>query len=316
MRKALVVLLLSAAAGCSGGGSEERSESRQDLKTYDVSEAPAATDSAVPPPPPPPAPTSAERRFSQPPGIAPTAAPGVAFNYRYDFRLPSARVAALQEQHAAACEKLGIARCRITAMRYRLVDDDEIEAMLAFKLDPAIARGFGKQGIDAVTASEGMLIDAEITGEDVGSRIAAATRSETDLTDELKRIEGELARRGLGASERAQLQLQAQQLRDQIRATRTTKTEQQETLATTPMVFNYESGDLLAGFDGRPRLSQAMEDALENLVGGLLWILVALITLLPWALLVAAALWIWRRILPPLRRVGEPAVPPAPPAED
>ena len=78
------------------------------------------------------------RPSAPPPGPkSPTAAPGVAFNYRYAFRLPAERVAEVQEQHAQACEQLGVARCRITGMLYRLVNDDDIEAMLAFKLDPA-----------------------------------------------------------------------------------------------------------------------------------------------------------------------------------
>ena len=90
--------------------------------------------------------SSADLRSSRAPaapGIVPTAAPGVAFNYRYGFRLPAQHIAAVQRQHAAACEKLGIDRCRITGMHYRLVNDRDIEGMLAFKLDPMIARKFG-----------------------------------------------------------------------------------------------------------------------------------------------------------------------------
>jgi hypothetical protein len=82
-----------------------------------------------------------------PPGISPHAAPGVAFNYAYSFVLPSKAISAVQESHAAACEKLGIARCRITGMRYSLTDEDSVSAQLTFKLDPALARAFGKEGI-------------------------------------------------------------------------------------------------------------------------------------------------------------------------
>ncbi|HMN84711.1 MAG TPA: hypothetical protein PKA74_01795, partial [Bauldia sp.] len=67
--------------------------------------------------------------------LAVTAAPGVAFNYRYAFSLPAGQIAAAQEAHAAACEQLGIARCRITGMRHQLLGENRVEAMLAFKLD-------------------------------------------------------------------------------------------------------------------------------------------------------------------------------------
>jgi hypothetical protein len=301
MRKGLVIALLLACTGCNSQAPRE--ESRSDLKTYDVEEAPSAAAPAA---------DSANGRSAMtPPGIAPTAAPGVAFNYRYAFRLAGERIAAVQEQHAAACEKLGIARCRITGMSYRLVGNRDIEGMLAFKLDPAIAREFGRVGIEAVNRAEGMLVDAEISGEDAGARIAAATRGEGRLADDLKKVEAQLARPGLPSAERAELQVQAQQLREQIRATQTEKTAQQESLATTPMVFKYGTGDLVPGFDGRPRLKQAMQQALDNLLGGLLWIAVALITLLPWLLLAGLGFWAFRRWWPRASLSREPLGPPA-----
>src|SRR5687768_3770677 len=105
MRKALCLGLLLATAACgqnaeqagySGGGGDN-------MTTMD-----AATESAV----------DSSSRASGPPGIAPTAAPGVAFNYRYAFRLPGENISRVQEEHAQACEKMGIELCRITAMNY------------------------------------------------------------------------------------------------------------------------------------------------------------------------------------------------------
>lgn len=295
MRKSLVTMLLLASASCGQSPREERgnpSAPAAEVRTYNVEEATVAVPAS------PPAPVSADaagRSGVGPPAIGPTAAPGVAFNYRYAFRLAGERIAAVQEQHAAACEKLGLERCRITGMSYRLTGDRDIEASLALKLDPAIARGFGKEGIELVNRAEGMLVDAEITGEDAGARIAAATRSEGQLGDELRKIEAQLARRGLAGTERAELQVQAQELRDRMRAARSEKSEQREALATTPMVFRYGTGDLAPGFDGRPRLKQAFQQALDNLLGGALWILVALITLLPWLLLLGLVVWAFRR---------------------
>ena len=281
MRKALVISLLLATAAC--GGPEERSVSKPEAQN----EPAAMSDVAE---------TDSSAARMAPPSIAPTAAPGVAFNYRYAFRLAGERISAVQEEHAQACEKLGITRCRITGMRYRLAGDDDIEGMLAFKLDPALARAFGKQGIEAVTRAEGMLVDAEVSGEDVGTKITAARRAEAEMEEELQRVEAQLARPGLRGSERAELQIRVQELRDRLSATRTTRGEQQEKLATTPMVFNYGSGELVPGFDGRPRFRQALDDALDNFVGGLAWIFVALITLLPWALIIGLLAWAGRKL--------------------
>src|SRR3954452_3049425 len=117
------------------------------------------------------------REEPAPPGVDVTAAPGVAFDYRYAFRLPGTRISQVQEAHAQACEKLGLDKCRITGMRYRLVDQKDIEASLSLRLDPKLAREFGKSATDTVKNAEGMLVDQEITGEDVGGQIKAGDRN-------------------------------------------------------------------------------------------------------------------------------------------
>jgi hypothetical protein len=300
--------LLLATTACGGGGEQRRTS--EDLRTMDVREEPSvATDSSMsegmPAPPPPPASPSPMSRSSSP-AIGPSAAPGVAFNYRYAFRLPGERISAVQEQHAAACEKLGLDRCRITGMRYRLLGEDDVEAFLAFKLDPAIARQFGKNGIESVARSEGMLVDSEISGEDAGADIERATRNVGQLEEDLSRIEAQLARAGLRSAERSELQMQADRIRESMRATRANREERRESLAKTPMVFQYGSGDVAPGFDNRSPLKTALKDAQENFVSGFATLLVILVTLLPWAIVLGFLFWLFRRFGGPLRRFLNP----------
>jgi hypothetical protein len=226
------------------------------------------------------------------PGITPTAAPGVAFNYSYAFRLPAERIAAVQEQHAQACEKLGLAHCRITGMVFRRNSDENVEARLDFKLDPALARAFGKQGIDAVTHADGLLAEAEISGQDAGGAIAAANRDAAQQGDELKRVEAQLSRPGLPSAERIQLQQQAQQAREAIHASETVKAEKEASLATTPMTFSYAAGDMAPG------INRSLNEGLGNVLGALEWMLLALITLAPWALLALLVWGLFRRFRP------------------
>ena len=274
----LFALLLAGTAACSQSGQRPPPPQSEQMSnaaaSADVAES-EPTESRAP-----------AARTAAGPNVGPTAAPGVAFNYRYAFRLAAPRIAEMQEQHAQMCERLTIARCRITGMYYRVVNDRDIEAMLAFKLDPSIARLFGRQGVEAVVRAEGMLTESEISGTDVGTAIRAAGRSLADLQADLARIEARLAGR-IPSGERESLQYEAQQLRDQIRALRDTRSEQQESLATTPMVFRYGSGDLVPGFAQRPTLKQAMQRATDNFVDGATMLLILVITLLPWALALA-----------------------------
>jgi hypothetical protein len=241
-------------------------------------------------------PSEESARMPTGPGIAPTAAPGVAFNYRYGFRLPAQRIAEVQRQHASACEKMGIDRCRITGMHYRLVNDRDIEGMLAFKLDPMAARKFGEDGVDLVARAEGMLVEAQITGEDAGSEITAATRSEARLQEELREVEEQLKRTGLRSAERAELQMQAERLRESIRANQTTREEKRESLAKTPLVFRYGSGDLAPGFDNDAPIGKALENAGDNIVSGVAAFLLILGSLLPWLLLGLLGWFGWRQV--------------------
>ncbi|HEX8466665.1 MAG TPA: DUF4349 domain-containing protein [Allosphingosinicella sp.] len=280
MRKALCLGLLLATAACGQGGNDAGMSGGGDgnMTTFDVQEdaaAPAATDSSA-------------RSSPRPPGVTPTAAPGVAFNYRYAFRLPAANIGRVQEEHALACEKLTVARCRITGMTYEDDGDGDVEAKLSFKLDPAIARTFGRDGIGIVDKAEGELLRAAITGTDVGSEISAATRGQAQQSDEVRRIEQQLARPGLSSSERVELQQQLQALRTSMQATETEQTGRRQQLASTPVSFDYRAGKTGS------RLERAIADAADNFAGAAITAAIVLVTLLPWLVLLLLLWLLWR----------------------
>lgn len=296
---ALVPLLLGLAA-CGGGGSDRRTEDRSDSSGSVQNAAEVSTDSAVG--------ETAEQRAATGPNIALTAAPGVAFNYRYAFRLAAERLAEVQERHAARCESLGVNRCRIVGWVYRRHDDENIEARIDFKLDPSIARAFGREGVGTVVGANGMLVESEITGTDVGVRIRSAGRDIAQMREELARVEARLRGR-LGGGDRSSLEYEAQQLRASIRAAEQNRAEAQESLATTPMTFVYGSGRHVPGPQPRQPVAETLEDAWENFLDGASILFVILVTLLPWILL-AWLLWLavgWAR-----RRFVRTAPPPAP----
>ena len=246
--------------------------------------------------------SSAADSMDAPTGIAVTAAPGVAFAYRYAFRLPPTGIARAQEGHAEACEKLGTARCRITGMRYTLVGENDVQAMLAFKLDPAIARGFGKSGIALVEAAKGTLVDAEITGTDAGTEIDRLSRERAQAETETQRIDRQLAT-ATKASERAELQAQRAAVVRDATSAGTAAAEQRESLASTPMTFTYASGDAVRGFDASAPLTSAIDTGIASaqttfaIVLGLIGVFAppAFALLLFWLL--------WRWIAPRLRRL-------------
>jgi hypothetical protein len=144
-----------------------------------------------------------------------------------------------------------------------------------------------------------MLVESEITGTDMAPRIDAATRNGAELTEELDRIEARLRQADVGRDERARLVSDAERIRAAIRSVRDTREEAQATLATTPLTFEYGSGDLIPGKSDEWTLAEAATEAGENFLHALAIILILLVTLLPWALLALAGWllvrWVRRR---------------------
>jgi len=276
----LVPLAVFALAAC--GENETRTETR-DLRTFDVQSEPASStvaETAAPPPP---------------PNVSPSAAPGVAFNYRYDYRLPRDRIARVQEAHAQMCERLGLARCRITGMRYTLQDERHIDATLALALEPSIARQFGREAEGVVTRSDGTLVNMEIGGRDVGTGIARAGRNAAAVRRELAQVQADLDRARLQASTRDRLLAQAEQLRSELRGLEASQEAGREELATTPMVLNYGSGATIPGITGSP-LRDALRDSGDNFTFALAALVRLISILLPWLLALGLAVWLTFRV--------------------
>jgi hypothetical protein len=271
-------LALLMTIGCS---QQQEKTASQDLKTFDVQE--SAAPSA--------------------PGIVPTAAPGVAFTYRYGFRLPDTAISAAQEAHAASCEKLGLARCRITGMTYQLDDRDRVEGSLEIAIDPLLARGFGRDAIAAIEKQDGKLRFAEITGEDQNPALDDAARREGGAKGEIEKLEAELAR-ARTENERVTLREQLRVLRQQITDAQGQKANAETRILRTPMTFAYAGGATTGrGFAGENPARDAWYMFIDSAATMIGFFLKALAVVLPWAVLLGLLIALARsRLAAPIRR--------------
>lgn len=253
----------------------------------------------------------APSRTSAPPAIEPAAAPGVAFNHQYAFRLPSNRIAEMQEAHAAACEKLTTRRCRIVGMRYSLTGDRDVAAMLALKLDPALSRQFGKDAIAAVTRTDGRLIESQISGADAEAAIAAAGHEAVRLQAEIDRLDAGLRQPGLSATERERLSNARSTARTALDRAHDDRDDGRESLAVTPMTFTYVSGMPLPDPDRPNTLGDSLATAKFTLVKTVGMLIVIGSALLPGALLLLFGWLAWRGLRPHVRHWRMPVEPAA-----
>lgn len=230
-------------------------------------------------------------------GPATTSARGVAFNYAYRFVVQNDRISGLQESHAQACEALGAARCRITGMRYD-ADEDRITASLDLKLDPAIARKFGTQSVEATKKAGGKLGGARISGTDAGGAIAAIDETTARRKSELARIEEQLAALPAGARDRKALRDKAEAIRESISQNDTIRDTHVAELATTPMHFDYGAIETFAGVDAQSTLGNALSIGYQSFLGAVTLLAIVIAGGLPWALLALVGLLLYRRFRP------------------
>jgi len=242
------------------------------------------------------------------PDISPAAAPGVAWHYSYDFQLPDESISAVQEATASKCEALGVERCRITGLRYSVSDDDAVLAALQVKLQPAIARQFGKSAAAEVEKSGGRLSNTEFTGEDTEETSNRAARSLADAGARIVEIERQLQNPALKDNERAQLQAELGQLRSRSTDAAAAQAGVEQKLAATPMEFNYYGRGGMAGFKGHNPIMDAARSFVASLVTMVTVLLQVLAWALPWVLLGVIILLFFRsRAGRAIRRFFAPA---------
>lgn len=253
----------------------------------DKSEDAAASSDAVAPA----APRNAATAEKAGPGIGGAVAPGVAFTYAYAITLPAKAITGVQQEHAAACQKLGTTRCRVTGISYEQPGEDRVDARLDFLLTPDIAHAFANEGIAAVEKAAGKLSHASVSGENAGDAITLSQRNSAAVEAEIARLELRLQTKGLTRDERVELLQQVTRLREQQRGAAADRRAKEASIATTPVSFTYASEGLVGGGGTFGRAASASWSSFETALS-----FVALIAglALPWVLLGGAAVIGWR----------------------
>ena len=219
--------------------------------------------------------------FTKPAAVSPSVAPGVAFQYQYSFRVPGEKIEAVQDEHAAACETLGLSHCQITGLNFQQGEAGYPEGRMEFLLDPSIARKFGRDAITSVEKAEGIVANSNVSGDNVGSEIASSQVRSAGIEAEVKRIEARLAGKGLANDERVELRRRAEELRDMLGGEREARRGGERRLATTPVVFDY-SGNM--GLGGAGAFSDAWAASSSSMATMFAFLLMFAGVVLPWLL--------------------------------
>lgn len=225
------------------------------------------------------------------PDIAPGAAPGVAFNYAYRFALAAPEIATVQEKHAAACEALGLNRCRVTGLSFRRVGADDVDATLKLVLDPTLARRFGRDASALVEADKGVVSAVDIGAEDMSRAIAQGDSAAQAAQAEQARLKE--AAKATTDRGRADLEQQISDAQARERSASANAQQARAADALTPMQFDYSTNDFIPGFSLQGTALGALAFA-AWMLNGLFAILIVLISIaIPLGILLLGGSHVW-----------------------
>ena len=255
--------------------------------TREVTERVTTVDIAEPPPAP-----GAETGPAT--GEIPVSLPQIAYSYAFGFRVDTDRMAPLQQRHADLCESKGSDACRIISMQQSGSSGDYAYGHLRLAVAADLARDFGKELAGAADDAGGEQISSSITGEDLSKRIVdteARLRARTLLRDRLMEV---LRSRKGTVAELVEAERGVAQVNEEIDQASSWLAEMRGRVAFSDVEITYQSEARTAGGFWNP-----IRTAL-NSIGGTLGVTIAtlivvLTAILPWLLLLALAIWGWRK---------------------
>lgn len=222
------------------------------------------------------------------------AATQIAYSYSYGFRVAADRIEALQQSHAALCEKMGPARCRVLNLARAGTDDDGF-GRLELRVAANEARGFGTGLAKAAEEVGGEQASFALDGEDLTERIidteanlASRRVLRERLMEVLRTRQGTVG--DLVAAERA-----VAEVNEEVDAAATQLTQLRNRVRMSAVSIEY-GPNVAAGSWGFTRPIAEAFGAIGTTLGvtiaAIVYIAVALIPIIPFVLLLR---WLWRR---------------------
>ncbi len=224
------------------------------------------------------------------PNVDTASMPDIAFDFRYVFSIPGEQISNVQEDHALACKKLGLSKCRITDLDYT-ANGDDVSAMMTFKIAPDLAIDFTRDAKKSVEKADGKLSSANLKGADVGTNIASGETSSLAARKDLSRIEDQLKNPALTKAVRSQLVEKAESLRGELRAIDLKLSEDKTALALTPVVFEYQQRNSIAGFDHDSAFGEAFSTSVYGFMAMLKILIVMLGVAAPWVIVIGGGIY-------------------------
>lgn len=239
----------------------------------------------------PPSPTLYPRRAPEDETAA--TVPKIAYTYTVAYQLAAADIAPVQAKQIAACRKLTTARCIVMENNIADLDHGYSSARTVLLVDARIAQAFGQQLDQSVSGAGGSINERMTNAEDITKQTIdtdAKVRAKEALAERLLNIirtaKGSVG--DLVAAEKAYADTQ-----EELAASRSLQASLRQRVAMSRYEINYSSTDRRAALTPVRLALSTSGEMFGHSVGALVSFIVMS---LPWALTLAALIWLLRRL--------------------
>jgi len=230
----------------------------------------------------------------------------LAYKYAYGLQAPAAQIQSLVAKHERACEAAGVALCQVTGGATEVKGPHNIYATLTLQGDPAWLNRFRDTIAGDAKAVHGRVVKSATTTEDLSRQIVdgeAALKAKTALRDRIQQI---LETRLGKMSELMDVENTLAQVQSDLDTMQSELAAMRERVASSVMTIDYTSTAVMAPEANWTPVVSAVNAPASTMIAVIALMVRLASVLLPWAVVVGAAAWFVRRLVPALHPRARP----------
>ncbi len=225
---------------------------------------------------------------------AQTNVPQIAYSYRYTYQTDAADMETLQKAHIKLCEEAGPENCRIINQSINGKSDDYGYGELELAVKANQARSFGDK-MDGQAGNIGADKSGyQVRGEDLSKQISdssAKLRAKELLAERLTAI---LRTKGGTVSELVEAERALAEVNGEIDTVASWLAQMKGRVAFSAVNIEYNANNPGAGSFSTP-ISKVWNSAGSTLGSSIAALMIIFVSILPWAMLLGALIWLRRR---------------------
>lgn len=230
----------------------------------------------------------------------PAGVPMLAYSYAYGISAPGQQVDVLRRRHEQACAKAGHTVCQVVSTSIADRGNGAIRGELSMRATPQWLKAF-RDGLEGDARGVGGRVDtSDVTSEDLSREIVdteAQLRAKTTLRDRLQAL---LAGRPGRLADLLAVERELARVQGEIDSAQSQLSMMRGRVAMSEIAVQY-SARYVVGSTVRSPLSRSLGSFFAIMAASLAAMIDIAAVAAPWAMLVGALLWLFRRRLPWLR---------------